>query len=130
MDRSLCRSRRARIVAGVAGGLGEYLGVDPMLVRLFFVVLALVTRGAFLLYIVLWIALPEAPLGEPAYPAVRLDPQKRSLLFGGALIMLGFLLLLRELGIFRWLDLHRLWPLLLIAAGVALLVDRARSVRW
>ncbi len=130
MEGRLCRSRRERVFAGVAGGLGHYLGLDPVIVRLFFVALALVTRGALLLYIVLWIALPEAPADAMDYTSARLDPSKRSLLFGGTLIALGLVLLLRELGILWWLDPQRLWPLLLIAAGIALLVDRARSVRW
>ncbi len=58
----LYRSRRDRMIAGVAGGLSEYLGIDPIAVRLAFVLLGLVSFGtALLLYIVLAVLVPEAP---------------------------------------------------------------------
>jgi len=38
--------------------------------------------------------------------------------------------LAKEVGFWWWSGLHRLWPLLLIAAGVVLLIDRTRGVRW
>src|SRR5437764_5331815 len=50
------RSTRDRIVAGVAGGLGEQLGVDPVVLRLAFVVLALAGGFGLVLYLVLWLA--------------------------------------------------------------------------
>lgn len=130
MERRLQRSRRQRIVAGVAGGLGQYLSVDPLLVRLLFVVLTLTTGWGFVLYIVLWIALPEASAEMEVGQGYRgLDARERTLLFGGGLIVVGLVLLAQELGILWWLRWQRLWPLVLIAAGVALLVDRARGER-
>ena len=56
----LHRSRRHRIVAGVAGGLAETFGLPVWLVRLLFLI-ALLPGGVpgTLLYVVLWIALPE-----------------------------------------------------------------------
>ena len=135
MERRVYRSRRERVVAGVAGGLGEYLGLDPVVVRLFFILFALATGWGVLLYAVLWILLPVAPRLEDGGEAGasielsyrRLDAHQRSLLLGGTLIALGLIFLARELGLWWWLDLHRLWPLLLILAGVALLLDRTRS---
>jgi len=59
MTRRLCKSHSDRMIAGVCGGLGEYFGVDPVLVRLAFVLLSLVTGIAFLAYPVLWIVMPE-----------------------------------------------------------------------
>lgn len=133
MERRLYRSRRERIVAGVAGGLGEYLGLDPVIVRLFFILFALANGSGVLLYAILWVLLPAAPGTELAADGAagprtyrRLDARGRNLLVGGTLIGLGVIFLARQLGIW-WLDLYRLWPLLLIAAGVALLLDRTRS---
>jgi phage shock protein C len=53
----LMRSRTDKIIAGVAGGIGQYLAVDPVLVRLAFVALAFTGVGV-LLYPVLWLIMP------------------------------------------------------------------------
>jgi len=53
------RSTRNKVFAGVAGGLGEYFNVDPVILRVIFVLLALFGGGGVLIYIILWIALPE-----------------------------------------------------------------------
>ncbi len=58
--KKLRRSRSDRMVAGVCAGLAEYFNVDPVLVRLVFVLLALAGGPGVLLYIVLWIIMPEA----------------------------------------------------------------------
>lgn len=57
----LYRSYLDRKVAGVAAGLGEYFDIDPLLVRLLFVILTLAGGGGVLIYIILWIVTPEAP---------------------------------------------------------------------
>ena len=61
----LYRSNRDAMVGGVAGGLGEYFNVDPTVVRLLFVLLALVTAvfPMLLVYLILWIVMPRAPMG-------------------------------------------------------------------
>ena len=62
MNRRLYRSRRDSILGGVAGGVADYFDMDPSIVRIVWVVLALVTGGIFLvLYIVMWIVVPEGP---------------------------------------------------------------------
>lgn len=60
MDKKLVRVDEGRIIAGVCTGLGAYFGVDPVLIRVAFVVLTLLSFavGAFLLYIALWILMP------------------------------------------------------------------------
>jgi phage shock protein PspC (stress-responsive transcriptional regulator) len=60
--RPLHRSRRHRIIAGVCGGLAEWLGWDPTLLRVLYVIVS-VCSAAFpgiLVYFVLWIVMPEA----------------------------------------------------------------------
>ena len=132
MDRRLYRSRRDRMIAGVAGGLGEYLGIDPVIVRIIFILLALATGTGVLLYVILWVVMPEAPAemtadGPAPVTYHRMDPRERGLLVGGVLIALGVIFLLKELNLWWWLQLWRLWPLLLVGAGVLLLIDRGRS---
>ena len=59
--KKLLRSRNDRWIAGVCGGIGEYAGVDPNLVRLLAVVGAVFSAGTlFLAYLVAWIVMPEA----------------------------------------------------------------------
>lgn len=73
MRRRLYRSRRDSILGGVAGGVADYLDVDPSIVRIVWAVLALLTGGLFLvLYIVMWIVVPLDPgtaTGQPPRPA-------------------------------------------------------------
>ena len=61
-DKKLTRSANDRMLAGVAGGLAEYLEIDPVIVRLLFVIVALFGGGfiGLFIYIVLWIIMPEA----------------------------------------------------------------------
>ena len=57
----LYRSITDRKFAGVSGGLAEYFEIDPLFIRLIFVVLTLAGGGGALIYIVLWIVTPEHP---------------------------------------------------------------------
>jgi len=59
MEKRLYRSRTDRMIGGVCGGLGTYFGVDPSLIRLAFVLLFVFGGSGFLLYLILWIVLPE-----------------------------------------------------------------------
>lgn len=60
----LYRSRHERMVAGVAGGLGEYFNIDPTLIRLLFVILTFLGGPGLLAYIIFWIVVPEEPAAE------------------------------------------------------------------
>ena len=61
--KTLHRSLHSRMLAGVCGGLGEYFGIDPTIVRIIFVLLLIVPKigllGILLLYILLWLIMPE-----------------------------------------------------------------------
>jgi phage shock protein C len=59
MEKRLVRSRGDRMIAGVAGGLGEYLAVDPVWIRLLFVVLLFASGVGFWAYLIFWIIMPE-----------------------------------------------------------------------
>ena len=59
----LYRSQRSKILGGVCGGIAEWLGWDPTMVRVLYV-LASILSVAFpgtIVYIVLWIVVPKAP---------------------------------------------------------------------
>lgn len=152
MHGRLYRSRTSSVVAGVCGGLGQYLRIDPTLVRLGFVALALADGIGVLAYLVLWIVIPREGLGEPGSPetiqtgveeiAERAravgegmeknlrSPDPRLLgLIGVGLIALGGVFLLRSLDLpwLRWLSFDVLWPLLLIVAGIAIIWRRVKG---
>jgi phage shock protein C len=59
MNTKLYRSRSDKMLAGVCGGLGQYLAIDSTFVRLFFILLGFAGQGAgVLIYLLLWILLP------------------------------------------------------------------------
>lgn len=69
MQPRLTRSRTDVMVAGVCGGLGEYFAVDPVLVRLIFVLVTLTSGLGIPVYLVMWLVMPKAsvlPGGQPA----------------------------------------------------------------
>ncbi len=76
MQPRLTRTKTDRMIAGVCGGLGHYFGVDPVIVRLIFVVLAITTFVTPLIYPVLWLIMPAAQRGVPQAPQT---PTGRSL---------------------------------------------------
>jgi phage shock protein C len=59
----LYRSRRHKIIAGVCGGLADWLGWSPNATRLVYVVVSMLSAAfpGILTYIILWIVLPKAP---------------------------------------------------------------------
>lgn len=60
--KKLYRSRTDRKIAGICGGLGEYFGIDPTLVRLLFVLGLVFVGGTLLAYILLAIVIPQESL--------------------------------------------------------------------
>ena len=117
--RDLGRLRRSltdRKVAGVAGGLARHLDIDPVILRVAFVVLAFFGGAGLILYGACWLLLPEeghdsAPLG--------LDDRSRSIVLILVGVLAGLALLGDSLGTF-----HFPWPLAIIALVVLLFVTR------
>lgn len=60
--KKLMRSRKDRMIAGVCGGMAEYFNLDPTLVRIIYVLVSIfsVAFPGILVYIILWIIIPEA----------------------------------------------------------------------
>ncbi|MBP1909389.1 PspC domain-containing protein [Methanolobus bombayensis] len=59
MSKRLTRSRTDRMIAGVCGGLGNYLGIDPVIIRLLWAIAIFAYGTGLLLYILAWIIIPE-----------------------------------------------------------------------
>lgn len=75
MQSRLVRSRTDVVIAGVCGGLGEYFHVDPVIVRLIFVLVTLTSGIGIIIYPVLWIIMPKAPVPVVADPAQSANAQ-------------------------------------------------------
>ena len=142
------------MIAGVCGGIGAYLQIDPTLVRLFFVLIGLAGNGIGLfVYILLWIILPSEEqdqqasfedtvrsgsseiaeraraVGDELREIVRKPHPQTGLILGGALIIAGLFYLVQNLNLpwLTWLDFDVMWPLLLVVGGIALLIRNRRG---
>lgn len=138
----LHRSDRSRVIAGVCGGLAESWQVDPTLIRLGW---ALLTLSAFFLgaglYLAAWFILPvrhESGVDMPEAAAERrgvdhaLQGRRLGLVVGWLLIAAGVFYLADHLTGGLILEFWRqikpfVWPILLIAAGGALLLYRGEG---
>jgi phage shock protein C len=113
------RSRSERVVAGVCGGVGRYLGVDPVLLRIAFIILALANGLGVIAYVVAWVAIPEERPGQQVAPVSEPRRETGRLVLGGSLVVLGLVLLLDRLAP----DLDELfWPVAVVAVGVAVML--------
>ena len=113
------RSRTERVIAGVCGGVGRYLGVDPVLLRIAFIILALANGLGLIAYVVAWVAIPEERPGQPIGPVTEPRRETGRLVLGGSLVVLGLVLLLDRLA--PSLD-ELFWPVAVVAVGVAVML--------
>jgi phage shock protein C len=141
------------MVAGICGGLGEYLDIDPTIVRVVFIALVLANGMGVLAYLAMWLIVPEE--GETAAPAtaetakagaeqmaqkaqevsggVKQAIDGRSmepaLIAGIVLIVLGVFFMLQNLNVWwlGWVTGKVLWPAVLIAIGLVLLLRRGKG---
>jgi phage shock protein C len=119
------------MIAGVAGGLAEYFGVDVILVRLLWV-LVFFMGGGFLIYLIAWLIIPENPYVNEVNPEEstkteqeqkdqKEDEENRWRLGGICLIAAGLIFILREL--LPWSLFNRnLIPIFLIILGLFILI--------
>lgn len=150
MPARLERSRTNRVIGGVCGGLAEYLDIDATFVRVVMIVLGFPFGIGILIYFVLLFLMPNpgdpqpfvrpmptvgtaADRDLPAPPAGApedVDPREVERRRGGLgvlLVALGVIFMLGNVGAFRFIDWHVIWPLVLIALGVFLIAKRVRS---
>lgn len=140
MNKRLYRSGSDRVVGGVCGGLGEYLGIDPLIIRIFFVLWTILGELSVLVYFILWLVVPRKEdsetfrvenlgsrfrmIGREIAEVVH-EPSSQLITYTGVgLIGWGVYYLLRRVG-FPWIGWDYtwyLWPALLIFAGIFVLV--------
>jgi phage shock protein PspC (stress-responsive transcriptional regulator) len=150
--RRLKRSQQDRLLFGVAGGIADYFDIDPVLVRVGFVLLTLVNGLGLVGYVILAIVTPKADTppattedtvrrnlsdmpqevaeagrraGERLGTAPATDTSRWLLVLGVLIVAIGFIVLFATLGI-GWVFFAALWPVSIIIVGVLLLLVALR----
>ena len=148
MNKKLNRSVKDKVIGGVAGGLAEYFEIDPVIVRVLFVVSLFFGGAGFIAYIIMWIIIPEAPYvfegaanfnaANSSAPAPETNTQandpasayfksleekrlKRNRNIGIVLMVIGFIFLADNF--IPRIHFGDFWPIILIALGVRLLLN-------
>jgi signal transduction histidine kinase/phage shock protein PspC (stress-responsive transcriptional regulator) len=116
--RALRRDPDRRVIGGVCAGLGRYFGIDPWLFRIGFVIAAAAGGFGVLIYVACLILMP-AEAGAGSYRRLRAGRAAIEVGVGAGFLLLSLLLTLRALGF--WFSDAVVWPLVLVAAGGALL---------
>jgi phage shock protein PspC (stress-responsive transcriptional regulator) len=148
MYKKLYRSVTDKMLGGVCGGLAEYFSIDPVLVRLIFVLAVIFGGSGILAYIILWIIIPQKPFiitpfntnppsgsSQPSEEEIKSEntefnmsslnlnktQSNRSIYAGAFLILLGGIFLLDNfVPHFHFGDF---WPLILIGLGFAIILN-------
>ena len=113
----MSRRRDDRVIAGVAGGIADRLGVVDLYVRAGFLVLTLIWGVGILLYLALWAYSRECT--HDSRPGLEESEQRK---VGYLLMFAGGLLALRSMGF--WSSDRLVWPSAAVILGVAFLMDR------
>src|SRR4051794_26494858 len=106
-------------LGGVAAGLANRLGVDPLAIRIGFVVATFAGGWGALVYLLLWAGIPAGDGADAAGGRFRTGRASIEVALGAALLLLATLLVARHLGIW-WSD-ALVWPVVLVAGGAAVL---------
>ena len=133
----LLRSKTDRVIGGVCGGLGNYFDIDPVIFRLIFILLVIFGGSGIVVYILMWILIPEegetrskdtsenikegANKMAKEVQKVTRNGKNTRLLGGMIIIAVGIIFLIQEFFPFWNLSIRRLWPLIIVAIGVAIL---------
>ena len=135
MKEGISRSRQNRIIGGVASGIADYLSIEAIVVRVLFVVSVLFSGIGVLLYLIMWLVIPEEKI-DPYY-SMNNDNNESSntsddinftiahdkkndgkVIFGIVLIVIGFFFLGVE--VFSFINFEDLFPIVLVGLGIYL----------
>ena len=143
-NRKLSRNSMNKVIGGVCSGLAEFFGLDVALVRIAFVIAFMFASFGFWLYIILWIVLPEGQQttdnGQQTFgqsqsqsqsqsqhsePVSKSESKVKSVLAGSFVILIGLLFLINNFIPINWV--WKLWPLILVAIGVVMIVTSSKK---
>ena len=148
-NRKLRRNPMNRVIGGVCSGLADFFGVDVALMRIAFVIAFLFASFGFWLYVILWIVLPEngqqttdngqqsfgqsqsqgqgqsqSPQSE-SVSVSKSESKVKSIFAGAFIILIGLLFLVNNFIPINWV--WKLWPLILVAIGVVMIVTSRKK---
>jgi phage shock protein C len=145
VNKRLLRSNNNKVIAGVAGGIGEYFQIDPTIIRLLFIILAIFGGSGLLIYIIFWLIMPttgskqndvqstiRSNVDEMSDRAKSIahdlrfnsDKEESKFWWGLIIIIFGFLLLFNNFGLFNIFNFGKIWPLALVVIGILILLKR------
>ena len=135
-NRKLSRNSMNKVIGGVCSGLAEFFGLEVALVRLAFVIAFMFASFGFWLYIILWIVLPvegqqstvNSQQSESVSESVSVSKSEskvKSVLAGSFVILIGLLFLINNFIPINWV--WKLWPLILVAIGVVMIVTSSKK---
>ncbi|MCE1188572.1 MAG: PspC domain-containing protein [Ignavibacteria bacterium] len=138
MEKRLYRSTSEKMAAGVCGGLAKYLDIDPVIIRLIFVVLTVFSGIGAIIYITCVFIMPKEPvqpvepLSEEAAAEIAQKQEeklhkhsRRRTFFGYALVLIGGLILLSNY--IPQLCFHDLFPVILVIFGLYLILNPSQK---
>jgi len=147
VKKKLYRSKKDRMIGGVCGGIAEYFDIDPVLVRIIAVLTIFANGIGIIAYIIAWIIIPQNPeqvsekkegglrekaeetiqnIGERVREESDNNNKKRSRVIGGLILLgLGVLFLINTF--LPRFNFGRLWPLILIIIGLAILAGSLKG---
>ena len=129
-NKRLERNPMNKVIGGVCSGLADYFGLDVALVRIAFVIAFLFASFGFWLYIILWIVLPERSQQpttnsqQPIANSQQSESKVKSIFAGAFVILIGLLFLVNNFIPINWM--WKLWPLILVAIGVVMIVTTSK----
>lgn len=154
MEKKLERNEHNKMIAGVASGLADYLFVDVIIIRIAFILLAVFGFSGVLIYIIMWVAIPEKsflqnypnfdtdykvqdesqkpytayapPINPPVVPVKK--NYNSQMIVGLILIAIGSYFMLNELNIIPyWFSIYKLWPVIIIVLGLIILFKPSKK---
>lgn len=134
MEKRIYRSRRERMIGGVAGGIAEYFEIDPVIVRFAFIALTLFNGIGLILYIVGMVIIPDQVMrvemrSEDSFAFTPEAPsekrEKFSMILGVILIVAGVLFGLDNF--VPQFDISDAFPLILVLLGVWIIIGGRKN---
>lgn len=129
--RTLYRSRKNRVIAGVCGGLGEYLDIDPAIIRIVWILLTFLGGMSIVVYLLAWVILPDEKTKKNVIEEWSLKKEEEksneaALMIGLVLVFIGITSLMNNFG-WGFLSWTYTWPVIIIVIGAVLLMRGKRK---
>ncbi len=145
--KKLFRSQTDKIIAGVCGGLGKYLNIDPTIIRIAFVILAIINGAGLIVYIILALVIPKEGQDQrqPVEQTIKemadgikkeavdmrekMQDQKswfgeKRNVIGLIIVVVGIFALINVLFPMHWISWNIFWPLVLVFIGFYIIIKR------